>query len=315
MYSGLLKNSLRQVRWRTSMVMHVSEADTLWSLLKDTGASDGIIPCGAKQGGQLVGFCQAIMPGGPSPAEHTRSFTELLISAQAKYSKSHELFLGHWNSARYSFEDWFSEASGPLANDTGCVPVLITGLTAGCDTSSVIFSSLHKLGEPVLVRMLVNEKSLDQAVSLMQRLVDEITESKKVPNWYPLFQASSNTGLDLWRKMSEMLGANWKYVCVATDPFASDEVRGFLKWQTVVAQIPIGRVEDIADDMVIPTGMLSAFPDGCKYNLAEYLGSLDKDKKDILIVLGPSKPGWSVEYNKSRITKIAALMAGNGITI
>lgn len=295
------------------MVMHISDVDPLYTLICDLGLGEQIVPCGSKQGRQMAGFCQALLAQLPQPAAHTTLVHDSLKEAGAAFASSHELFLGHWQSSERSFEEWFALAAAPLVAQTGCVPVLITGLAATDPLAKTVFNAAHQLGEPVLVRMLLGD--VDASSGLFRSLVAAVGERKRLPLWWPLIQASANTSLSEWQALATSLGDYWRYVCVAVDPFASSEVREFLRWQTVVVQIPVGGLEDIKDVMQIPNGMLSAFPDGVRYSLPEYLASLPGDKKDIVIILGPSRPEWSCDYNIKRIVAIKELLSGYGVVI
>jgi hypothetical protein len=297
----------------SGMAMHVADVDPLKALITDNTLGNQIVPCRNKQGRQVVGFCQALFAKTSEPEAHTILVCDSLEKAGSTFVSSHELFLGHWQSDECSFVEWFIRAAAPLKERTGCVPVLITGLSASDDLTAAVFESKHQLGEPVLVRMLLDD--IESSTKLMQSLVSDVDTTSNLPSWWPLFQASSYTSLEEWQQLANLLGDYWRYVCVAIDPFASLEVREFLRWQTVVVQIPIGEQEGIGDTMQIPAGMLSAFPDGTEYVLSKYLASLPSDKKDILIVLGPSKEEWSCDYNTKRIVAIKQLMGHHDINI
>lgn len=295
------------------MVMHVADVDPFFALVKDFEMLSQVVPCGSKQGRQVVGFCQALFTQVSIPEVNTVTVCDSLAAAGSAFPTSHELFLGHWQADKSSFIDWFTSAAAPLQERTGCVPVLITGLAAADDITTKIFDSMHRLGEPVLVRMLLGD--IKASAELVRKLVAMVDDTRKLPAWWPLFQASSNICLEEWQQFADLLGDYWRYACIAVDPFVSAEVREFIRWQTVVVQVPVGDIDGIGKWMQIPAGMLTAFPDGIEYSLGRYLESLPSDKKDILIVLGPSKPEWSVDYNIKRISAIKELMAQYGVTI
>ena len=109
----------------TFMALHIKDVNPLYALTEEIKLI-GIVPCGAKNGKQLVGFCQALFPYIGDPEGHTTHITESLSASGAYFSKSHELFLGHCSDK--NFGKWFDSAARPLYENTGCVPVLITGL-------------------------------------------------------------------------------------------------------------------------------------------------------------------------------------------
>lgn len=296
-----------------NMAMHVADADPLKALVSDNDLFSQVVACGAKQGRQTVGFCQALFAKSMDAGEHTISVCDSLVASGSAFANSHELFLGHWQPEESSFIDWFDSAASPLKARTGCVPVLITGLSATDSQATTIFASHHQLGEPVLVRMLLGD--VVEAAKMLNALVSEVAMSKLLPNWWPLLQASSQTKLEQWRQLASLVGNNWQYVCVAVDPFVAPTVREFLLWQTVVVQIPLGELEGIGSVVQIPPAMLSSVPDGAHYDLPEYLASLPGDRKDIVIILGPSRPEWSRDYNIKRIVAIKELLGGYGVVI
>ena len=285
--------------------MHVSDVDPLFLLLGDLGLTSNVVPCGSKQGRQLVGYCQALFAKDSDAGAHTKLVKDELALAGAQFAASHELFLGHWNQSNESFQDWFNAAAYPLLEATGCVPVLITGLEASYPAAAAIWQVGHKLGEPVLVRTLPQD--LSAVGELLFQIISTAKAAGKV-DWWPLLQASAATSLEFWQDMAEALGENWKYACVAVDPFVTDDVREFLRWQTVVAQLMIGDLTDIQDEMSLPAGMFAAYPSGGQYDLRRYIESLDNDKKDILIILGPSRPEWSRQHNRTRISAVKSLL-------
>jgi hypothetical protein len=263
--------------------------------------------------GAFMGYCQALFHKQGSLGENTQRISDILSEAGLPWARSHELFLGHRGSE--TITEFVEGAAAPLM-DLGRVPILITGLDVAdqAAVSEILEASINVVdGETVLVRMLVNSKeSMRAFASLIRELVAEAEASGKMPQWWPLAQASDMA--DDWRDLKDDLGPLWRYANVAINPFTDAATFAVVAEQVMVAQFVVPGNEDIdASGAVRISADMHIYgaQSGDVYSIPEFAERISAlDSWPTCIFLGPTLPSWRDAENVERVSKaVSAFMA------
>lgn len=262
--------------------------------------------------GAALGYCQALFVKKENPKEHTQKIISLLSSINAPWFKSHELFWG--NRTTETVGEFISKSVEPLLG-SGRMPILISPLNPNIDYSTIkeIINAnpLMFEGETTLLRIVLTDKhSVEAAANLMIEVLKNARTSGQMPKFWLLLQGQlSNSD---WQHLKNLLGDDWQYVNIAVNPFTTDGLPDFCWEQVTVAQVVLGHKEGINENGTIqlPMGMkIAGANDGAEYNIFEYFSKLDQlDVAPTLIILGPSLPEWSDEYNLKRIEQLLPLL-------
>jgi hypothetical protein len=306
---------LKRLLEEVSVALHIKDLPPVKHLLEGERLIDTIESCGIRNPGELVGgFCQALFHQRPNPTEHTRFVTEALARAGAKYTTSHELFFGH-RASELAVCEFIERAVDPLREGDGCVPVVITGLEATDERVVEIFAVPRPLPEPILVRLLVTERSIAQAVALQRQLIENVRTMREVPGWWPLFQGVFNPGG--WEQFRVELGEDWAHTCCAVNPFTSQSELDMIAAQAVVAQIAVGDADGFNDEVALPSGMkITGAPDGARYDLRAYLARIRQlPNRPVFILLGPTRPEWDDDHNVRRVSRALEVLRHHEIAL
>lgn len=308
---------LRRLLEEESMALHIKDVPGLRDLAKEEVPQGGIVSCGIRKPGSeeaVAGYCQALFTARPHPGEHTRFFVDALGEAQARYPTSHELFLGH-KPPEMTVAAFIADAVAPFRDGDGCVPVLITGLEASDAMIADIFAVPAPMSEPVLVRMLVGERSITHAAELMRNLVANVRTSKAFPGWWPLFQTTFDA--DTWKQFRTAMDDTWRYSAVAINPFVWPDVLEVVGEQVAVAQLPIGHAEGIGSSRIDlgPVRVTGAQPDE-GYDVSAFAKMLQAlPHRPVNIVLGPSQPQFDDAENARRLARGLAVFRDHGFVV
>lgn len=304
------------------MAVHINDTPGLHRLMTDNGLLDEILSCKIRDTPQyqVAGYCQALTSIKTLPESHTRRFVEHLNHVGARYPNSHELALAT-KPPDLSFEEWVRQATLPfLEEGSGCVPVVITGLDVADQQVSEIFGAKRLLSETVLVRVLVNEHSIETAAALMRHLVSAVRERREVPGWWPLFQTSF--GPESWRSFKAACAEDWRYGVVAINPFVEAASVEIIADQIGVAQLPIGHAEGIGNSIIYmgPVRVTGA-PHNARYYVDEYAATIRGLPREegrpgpVLIVLGPSQPEFTDDDDIKRLRLGLECFRAAGLTV
>ncbi len=262
--------------------------------------------------GAALGYCQALFQRSGNAYEHTINVARYLSEINAPWSRSHEMFLGY--QGNQSVEEFVRDGTSSLRSG-GRMPILITGLNACTDKATIEDITSIDLGvfegETSLVRFVLDGKdSIDATVGIISKLVQDAEASQQMPKWWPLLQG--NLDIKEWQYLQKELGSLWNYINIAVNPYADISVYESILNQVTVAQVAIGDAANIHQDgtIILPEGMvLTGAKPSASYNIYDYFQSLSSMKDaPTVIVLGPSMPGWSVDQNKHRISKLIPLL-------
>lgn len=255
--------------------------------------------------GAAIGYCQALFNRVGPPGQHTRTVTDVLMSINAPWSKSHELFWGYRNNEPAS--EFLNQAIGPLAG-SGRVPILITGLDPSSDPDMIseILSSSPAIfpGESILIRVVLrSEDSIEQAASLIKSLLNRAFETGRMPLWWPLLQADFKR--HQWQKLKELLEDAWEYVNIAVNPFADPDSISEIFEQITVVQFVVGLSDGVGQNGVIqlpPEMKILGAAQNASYDIFSYASEMqDLPNLPICIILGPSAPTWTQQQNCDRL--------------
>jgi hypothetical protein len=258
--------------------------------------------------GAIIGYCQALFNKSETPRIHSQKVKNILKEINAPWYESHELFWGYKD--KETTESFVEQSIEPLKGD-GRIPILITGLSPASElqeikgilkTSPAVYEN-----ETILLRIvLTNEKSVNNVSILIKELLNTSRNENLMPVWWPLLQG--NLSNELWLKLKDTMGDDWKYLNVAVNPFTRNSIPEFCWEQVTVAQVVVGGAEGIKNDGTIKLakGMrISGAVEEDEYNIFDYFSFLCKlSDAPTLIVLGPSLPEWDDSENKNRIEKL-----------
>jgi hypothetical protein len=262
--------------------------------------------------GAALGYCQALFNSAGNPEAHTAHVQDQLARIGAPWANSHELFWGYRREEPAA--QYVSAGIRPLEGN-GRVPILISGLDADRDRGQIeeILATEPRFasGEPVLLRMVMGSPAaVDAAAEIIQGLISHAMETGEMPRWWPLLQGE--LPVSEWSRLRTTLGAAWRFVNVAVNPFASAAVLAAVAAQVTVAQVPIGLAEgmDEQGNITLAPGMqISGASECARYSLDDYVTRLSAlPEIPTLIILGPSRPEWTVEVNAERIARLIPLL-------
>lgn len=262
--------------------------------------------------GAALGYCQALFSFIGDPEAHTAHVQEQLVRVGAPWANSHELFWGYRRGEAAG--EYVSAGIRPLEGN-GRVPILISGLETARDRKQIeeILATEPKFapGEPVLLRVVMTSpEAIDAVAEIIQELVSRAIDTQEMPRWWPLLQGELD--VSEWRRLRTTLGAAWRFVNVAVNPFVSDEVLSEVADQVTVAQVPIGLadgMDDVGNIKLAPGMRISGAGECATYSLDGYVGRLSAlPEIPTLIILGPSKTEWTVEVNVERIARLLPLL-------
>ena len=262
--------------------------------------------------GAALGYCQALFNRVGPAIEHTSAVAEHLATAGMPWSKSHEMYYGYREDE--TIGDFICGGIRPLLAG-GRMPILITTLQPHRDFDEIsrIVETDNKVfpGETALLRIVLNSHSdIQYAKSIMLNILSRSEDKKQMPKWWPLLQG--NLDKSGWKTLRLEMGVAWKYVNIAVNPFTPISIVDEIFDQITVAQVAIGRSEDIKDNGNIT--LSSAMPmtkllNKLDYNLFEYLAPLSElAVSPTLIILGPSLPNWSAGYNIKRLMSLRPIL-------
>lgn len=256
--------------------------------------------------GAFIGYCQALfgMQGGHS--DNTNHIAQLLSTAGLPWARSHELFLGHRTQTETVAE--FVEAAAAPLKSLGRVPILITGLNVRGDRAmidDILCSPVSVVpGETILCRVVAKGDADVLAVAdVLLRLVRFAEAQGRMPQWWPLIQASSGDA-HAWRQARSKLGSAWRFLNVAVNPYLDDDTFDSIRDQITVAQFIVPSHQDIASDGLVrlTSGMtISGASENAVYSIPRFmdrLGGLNSWPTSIF--LGPALPHWTEHENLRR---------------
>lgn len=258
--------------------------------------------------GAAIGYCQALFGRAGVGEAHTMRVLRLLQEIDAPWANSHELFWGYRREEPAA--EFLVGGMRPLVGK-GRIPVLITSLDPATDAPEIetIVNTQSPIspGETVLVRLVLREhRSIDSAVALLRQLVGEAKQCRRMPAWWPLFQARSDQGS--MQRFAQLAGTLWPYANIAVNPFTPRSVSEVVREQVTVGQVVVGNESGIKDDglIMLPAELtISGAPPSGAYSLPTYFEELGQfDTPPTLIILGPSLPSWSDSMNQGRIAKL-----------
>jgi len=280
--------------------------DCIHKLDKPTGNYAMGIP------GAALGYCQALFIKNTDPKSNTENILDLLGSIKAPWYKSHELYWG--NKADESVKDFITLSIQPLLG-TGRMPILISPLDPKNDfeiIKEILYTDpLMFEGETTLVRIVLSDdESVNSVAILMQEVLKNAREKDQMPKFWPLLQGQ--IGYREWQHLMDLMGNDWKYLNIAVNPFTIDSLPEICWEQVTVAQVVVGHMEGMSDDgdIHLPKGMKIAGAKECDdYNIFDFFTKLENlEVAPTLIVLGPSLPDWSDQYNLQRIERLLPLL-------
>lgn len=255
--------------------------------------------------GAAIGYCQALFRKTTSSEDNTRKIIKNLQEIKAPWHLSHELFWGDKGSE--PLEEFLTNSMLPLIGN-GRIPILITPLNLDTDYEVIkeVLTVYPKVlnNETILLRVIIsNKQSIDNAVKIIKAQVAEANLNKEMPKWWLLLQGDMD--MSLWNYLRSQLAENWQYSNLAVNPFTVDNLPDFCWEQVTVGQVVIGHKEGVNNtgEISLPSGMkISGAKELDKYNLYDYFKKLSVlNTSPTLIVLGPSLPEWSDEYNQERL--------------
>lgn len=256
--------------------------------------------------GAVLGYCQALFSNQSDSANlHTQSVVDHLQKIEAPWHRSHELFLGY-KPSNMRVNDYVRSASKPLAG-SGRVPILITGL---CVTDPLVEEIVQgdfgfSDSETMLVRLILENEHIDQAVFLMEKLIAAAECKGSMPQIWPLFQ--SNLSLANLMRFRAKLGSNWKFTNFAVSPFNGLSLIDSCPENVTVAQWVVGSLENIhADGKIVLSDEVRVYgaENSAGYQVQEFSASITElPYAPTNILLGPSQPSWNADYNSKRISK------------
>ena len=291
---------------RLPMICHSLRTDCIHNLFKPSGNFTLGIP------GAALGYCQALFVKTSDPESNTENIISQLASIDAPWHKSHELYWG--NKSSESIDEFITSSVQPLLG-TGRMPILITPLNPNFDyitirqilnTDPLVFE-----GETTLVRIvLTNEDSVNAAVSLMKEVLDTARRKGIMPKFWLLLQGQLSASE--WHRFADLMGHDWQFVNIAVNPFTMADLPEICWNQVTVAQVVLGHLEGIDENgnIKLPDGMkIAGANNEDSYNLYNFIDSIKYlEVSPTLIILGPSFPYWSDEYNLARIQKFLPLL-------
>jgi len=264
--------------------------------------------------GAIMGYCQALFNREGSYEDHTKRLTSYLNEIDAPWSRSHELFWGHKDMS--STESGFlRSAIQPLVGG-GRVPIVISSLDPGVSTDRETIESIIKvdqpvtLGETLLLRVVLQSKeSIQAACEITRNLYSRAKQSKTMPSWWLLLQASS-TEFD-WSIVKDSFGDLWRFVNIAVNPFTPSVVYQTCSEQITVAQFIVPDRAGINSNgtIVLPSyDWIPGWQPSASYDINDYASRLaELPEMPTTILLGPAISTWNVDENKLRIRKFLDL--------